>query len=160
MSLYPYRCPSSAQPKSILERLIYGTLHHYYWQNTHITDFGRFAELFFECLVARTHNKCNLSPLFINAAKIMQNLSLPNPRPGDTKSYSNNKSLLFIHLPYHPQHPSRKSIKHHCNTLLEQLNDEKDFFEPIVLAFSRDLNIGDLCKKNHLEFAINTSTTK
>ena len=55
MNLYLYRCPFSAQPESILESLIYGTLHRYYWQNTHITDFGRFAELFFERLAARAH---------------------------------------------------------------------------------------------------------
>lgn len=160
MNLYLYRCPSSAQPESILESLIYGTLHRYYWQNTNITDFGRFAELFFERLAARAHKKCDLAPLFIKAAKIVQDSSLPNPRPGDTKSHSKNDRLLFIHLPYHPQHPSRESTRYHCNTLLEQLNDEKDCFERIVLAFSRAPNIGDLCKKNHLEFAIDTSTTK
>ena len=82
------------------------------------------------------------------------------PRPNDTKSYSNNKSLLFIHLPYHPHHPSCKSIKNYCNIRLKQLNDEKDCFERIVLVFSQAPTIGDLCKKNHLEFAINTSTSK
>ena len=30
MNLSLYRCPSSAQPESILESLIYGTLHRYY----------------------------------------------------------------------------------------------------------------------------------
>ena len=33
-------------------------------QNTHITNFGRFAELFFERLAARAHKKCDLAPLF------------------------------------------------------------------------------------------------
>ena len=69
MNLYLYRCPSSAQPESILQSLIYGTLHRYYWQNTHITDFGRYTELFFERLTARAHKKCDLAPLFIKAAK-------------------------------------------------------------------------------------------
>ena len=40
MNLYLYRCPSSAKPETILQSLIYGTLHQYYWQNTHITDCG------------------------------------------------------------------------------------------------------------------------
>ena len=154
MHLYLYRCPSLAQPESILDSLNYGTLHRYYWQNIHITDFGR------EHLAARAHKKCKVAPLFIKAAKAVQNLSLPNPQPGDTKSHSNNKNLLFIHLPYHPQQPLCKSNRYHCNTLLEQLNDEKDCFERIVLAFSRAPNIRDLCKKNHLEFAIDTSSSK
>ena len=64
MNLYLYRCPSSAQPESVLKSLIYETLHWYFWQNTHITNFGRFAELFFERLAARAHKKCDLAPLF------------------------------------------------------------------------------------------------
>ena len=135
MNLYLYRCPSSAQPESILANLTYGILHQYYWQATHITDFGCFVELFFERLAARAHKKCDLVPLFIKAAKIVQDSSLPNPCPGDTQSYSKNGSLLFIYLPYHPQHPLRKLIRNHCNTLLKQLNDEKDCFERIALAF-------------------------
>ena len=64
MNLYLYRCPSSAQPESILRSLIYGTLNRYYWQNTHIEDFGRFTELFFERLIARAHKKCDLCTTF------------------------------------------------------------------------------------------------
>ena len=161
MNLYLYRCPSSAQPESILQSLIYGTLHRYYWQNTHIEDFGRFTELFFERLVARAHKKCDLAPLFIKAAKEVQSSSLPNPRPGvPTKSNSNDNKFLFIHLPYHPQQPSRKVIRDHANLLLEQLTDQSDCFERIVLAFSRAPNIGDLCKKNQLEPTIDTNTPK
>lgn len=152
MNLYLYCCPSSAQLESILESLIYDTLYRYYWQNTYVTDFGCFAELFFEQLAVKAHKKYNLAPLFIKAA--------PNPRPGDTKSRSNNKKLLFIHLPYYPQQPLCKSMRYHSNTLLVQLNDEKTCFDRIVLAFSQALNIGDISKNNHLEFAINTSTSK
>jgi hypothetical protein len=54
-------------------------LHRYYWQNTHIADFGRFTELFFERMIARAQKKCELAPLFIKAAKDVQNSTLPNP---------------------------------------------------------------------------------
>ena len=119
MNLYLYRCPPSAQPVSILQSLIYGTLHQYYWQNTNMTDFGRYTELFFEFLTARAHNKYDLAPMFIKVAKEAQNLSLLNPRPGDVRSPSIDKNNLLIHLPYHLEQPLRKSIRDHTNTLLE-----------------------------------------
>jgi hypothetical protein len=46
---------------------------------THIADFGRFTELFFERMIARAQKKCELAPLFIKAAKDVQNSTLPNP---------------------------------------------------------------------------------
>ena len=80
-------------------------MHQYYRQNIHIIDFGHYTELFFKRLAAQAHTKCDPVPLFIKAAKEVQNASLPNPRPGDVKSHSTNTNNLFIHLPYHPQQP-------------------------------------------------------
>ena len=73
-------------------------------------DFGQYSELFFECLTAQAHNKCDLAPLFIKAAKEVQNSSLPNPRPGNIKELATDKNNLFIYLPYHPKQPLRKFI--------------------------------------------------
>ena len=69
MHLYLYRCPSSAQPESVLESLIFGTLHRYYWQNTHIADFERFAELSFKRLAASSYKKMWSSPTFYKSSK-------------------------------------------------------------------------------------------
>lgn len=157
MNLYLYRCPSSAQPPTILYSLIYGTLHRYYWQNTHIQDFGRFTELFFERLTERAHKRCDLAPLFLKAAQEVENSTLPNPRPGQKKENKvSNNNNLFIHLPYHPQQPSRSDIRDHATALMSTLKEEKDCFERIILAFSRAPNIGDLCKKHRLEATIDT----
>jgi hypothetical protein len=158
MNLYLYRCPSSAQPPSILYSLIYGTLHRYYWQNTHTEDFGRYTELFFERLTDRAHRRCDIAPLFIKAAQEVQNSVLPNPRPGQTEEInSNNNNNIFIHLPYHPQQPSRSDLRDHTQALLKNLNEEKNCFERIILAFSRATNIGDLCKKHQLDRTTDTS---
>jgi hypothetical protein len=94
----------------------------------------------------------------MKAAQEVENSTLPNPRPGQKKENKvSNNNNLFIHLPYHPQQPSRSDIRDHATALMSTLKEEKDCFERIILAFSRAPNIGDLCKKHRLEATIDTS---
>ena len=157
VNLYLYRCPFSAQPESILYGLIYGTLHRYYWHNSRIEDFGKYTELFFHRLLDRAHKGFELAPLFIKAAQAVQNSCIPNPTPGP-KSYSKlSDGLLFVHLPYHTQNPSRKHLSAPAHSLLRTSTEEQeDLFSRIILAFLRAANIGDLCKRNQLAASVNT----
>jgi hypothetical protein len=50
MNLYLNRPPTSAQPDSILEGLIYGTLHQYFWQSLDQSWFDHFVGLFYKRL--------------------------------------------------------------------------------------------------------------
>jgi len=155
---YLYRPPSSAQPPHILYSLIYGTMHRYFWQNTKIQDYEAFVTKFFDRLTDRAHKQRDLEPLFRRAAKELKNSSMPNPRPGPRPAQSKDtEQMLFIHLPYHPQQPSRTSLRDHGKTLLASLTEQSCQFDRLVLAFSRAPNIGDLCKRNRLEATVDTS---
>ena len=151
---YLYRPPSSAQPPHILYSLIYGTLHRYFWQNTKIQDYEDFVTKFFNRLMDRVHKQRDLKPLFQRAAKELKNSSMPNPRLGPKPAQSKEAdSMLFIHLPYRPQQPSRNSLRDHGKTLLASLTEHICKFNRLVLALSQ----GDLCKHNILEAMVNTS---
>ena len=159
MNLYLYCCPSSAQPLSILYGLIYGTLHRYFWQNSHRTDFESFTKKFFQRLIDQAHLKKDLEPLFNKALTKVKRLALPNPRPGLEDNNNNMDSYqVYIHLPYHPQNPSQEAQNSHRLELFDSLRRcEPDLCTRIIVALSRAPNIGDLCKKNRLEKDINTS---
>ena len=133
-------------------------MHRYFWQNTKIKDYEAFVGKFFDRLTDRAHKQKDLAPLFRKAAEKLKESTMPNPRPGAVPEKSQDKEqLLFIHLPYHPQQPSRKSIRDHGQVLLDTLEDNSCTFDRLVLAFSRDPNIGDPCKRNRLEATIDTS---
>ena len=148
---YLYRPPTSAQPASILYSLIFGTLHRYWWQNTYKEDFTKYCTLFYHRLLARGHTTISLRPLFMKASKAVESSTLPNPRPGTVKCPEINRNLLFIHLPFSPQHPPTRDIRELVNTFSTNLKTAGCNIERIILAFSKGPNIGDLCKKHKLE---------
>ena len=60
--------------------------------------------------------------LFQKAATELKKSTMLNPRPGEVPAKSQDQEkLLFIHLPYHPQQPSRKLIIDHGQFLLDTL---------------------------------------
>ena len=148
---YLYRPPTSAQPESILYSLIFGTLHRYWWQNTYKEDFSKYCALFHDRLIARGHTLNSLHPLFMKAAKAVESSTLPNPRPGSIKRPDNNRNLLFIHLPFSPQHPPTRTIRKLTDKFSNDLDAAGCTLERIILAFSKGPNIGNLCKKHKLE---------
>ena len=107
-------------------------------------------------MAARAHNIKDLEPLFICAANKLNSSSLPNPRPGASKSFSGDSQLLFVHLPFHMQQPLQADLRPHTTKLLETLKSEQDCFKRIIIAFSKAPNISDFCKKNRLEAQIDT----
>ena len=79
VNMYLYRCPFSAQPPSTLFGLVFGTLHRYFYQNTHLKDFGKFTELFFHRLLDRARTRKDLAPIFIKASEKLIFSKMPNP---------------------------------------------------------------------------------
>ena len=156
--MYLYRCPFSAQPPSTLFGLIYGTLHRYYWQNTHLKDFGRMAELFFHRLLDRAHTRCSLAPLFLKASKKIESSTMPNPKPGNTSTTKNNDGTLFVHLPYNPSNPPQHLLRKCTNKLISKIQAfDPEKIHRIIIAFSRSTNIANISKLNCLEYSIDTT---
>jgi hypothetical protein len=161
MNLYLYRTPTSCPPANILYSFVYGLIHRNYWQNTYEEDFINMIELLFERMLERGHLHKIISLVFVNAIKKVETSSLPNPKPGtSTTPKAEDRNLLFIHLPHHPNNP----MKHDLQKLTTDLKNEPETsglkLERIIIAFSKAPNIGDICKKHQLEGFIDTSYQK
>ena len=157
---YLLRTPTSCQPEYILKSFIYGAIHRYFWQNSLEEDFVNMVTLLKQRMENRGHHHHNLLPLFHQALQKVANSSLPNPRPTINQklqnSNNNKNDMLFLHLPYHPNNPTRPEIQE----LLSQFkNDLSSFGLPlqrIIIAYSKAPNIGDICKRHRLEGFIDT----
>jgi hypothetical protein len=157
MNLYLYRPPSSAQPPSILYGLIFGTLHRYFWQNSDRSDMEHFTNLFFERLQRRGHTAASLAPLFQKAASRVDTSSMPVPRLGPLGPQYNQAETFFLHLPFHPQDPSRMDIQQIFDeTLRSALEDAPIGTNRMTIAYSRAPNIGDTVRRNRLPPTFNT----
>jgi hypothetical protein len=160
MNLYLYRPPTSAQPDSILYGLVYGTLHRYFWQNTHRSQFEHFTRLFFHRLRARGHTAASLGPLFMKAGANVEKSARPVPYNGPPKSHSHPEDRFFLHLPFHPKDPPRSAIQAIFTDTLELALTEHDIgLERMTIAYSRAPNLGDLARRNRLGPAFDTKLT-
>ena len=158
MNLYLYRTPDSCQPANILYSFVYGLIHRYYWQNTYEEDFICMIELLFSRMLERGHIHKTLIQVFTNAIKKVETSVLPNPKPGTTKTQeTEDRSLLFIHLPHHPNNPMKHELRILTTDLQNELKTAGLKLERIIIAFSKAPNIGDICKKHRLEGFIDTS---
>ena len=166
MNLYLYRPPCSAQPKSILYGLIYGTLHRYYWQNTDPKWLTHYIAEFYKRLLDRGHTANNLHTLFQTAMTRVTQSTPPIPKTKQ-KQLKALDGTTFLHLQYHPQDPPRRAIQ----TLFQQrcrpaLNDAyipsgEDAGTPVtfgrlIVAYSRAPNIASLAQQNHLQPDVDT----
>lgn len=157
---YLLRTPLSCQPDYILKSFVYGAIHRYFWQNALEEDFVNMVTLLKQRMENRGHHHHNLLPLFHQALQKVATSSLPNPRPTTNQklqnSNNNNNDMLFLHLPYHPNNPTRPELRE----LLSQFkNDLSSFGLPlqrIIIAYSKAPNIGDICKRHRLEGFIDT----
>jgi hypothetical protein len=160
MNLYLYRPPTSAQPKSILYGLIYGTLHRYYWQNTDRKWLDHFVGLFYQRLLARGHRASDLTRLFLRASKKVDGSSLPKPR-SRTAALEEIQDSIFLHLQYHPQDPDRQELQtlfhDTCRAALDDAHipHGETAGEPVsigrmIVAYSRAPNVATLVRRNRL----------
>ena len=166
MNLYLYRPPCSAQPKSILYGLIYGTLHRYYWQNTDPKWFTHYTAAFYRRLLDRGHLATNLHTLFQIAMDRVVQSSLPKQKTKQ-KQLEALEGTTFLHLQYHPQDPPRPAIQKLFQTLCRPaLNDAhihagEDAGTPVtfgrlIVAYSRAPNIASLAQRNRLRADVDT----
>ena len=161
---YLLRTPLSCQPDYVLKSFIYGAIHRYFWQNSLEEDFVNMVTLLKQRMENRGHHHRNLLPLFHQALQKVASSSLPNPRPTINQKLQNsnnsNNDMLFLHLPYHPNNPTRPELQ---EILSQFKNDLSSFGLPlqwIIIAYSKAPNIGDICKQHKLEGFINTNYDK
>jgi hypothetical protein len=161
MNLYLYRPPTSAQPQSILYGLIYGTIHRYYWQNSDRHWLDHFVTQFYQRLLDRGHRACDLTRLFVRAARKVDTSALPTPR-SRTDTLDEIHDSIFLHLQYHPQDPARKELQQifqsTCRSALDAacVPDGPDAGDPVnfgrmIVAYSRAPNIANLVRRNRLK---------
>ena len=166
MNLYLYRPPSSAQPKSILYGLIYGTLHRYHWQNTDPQWFNHYVMAFYRRLLDRGHKPATLSRLFTTATDRVRRSTIPLPK-SKSKQLDEHKNTIFLHLPYHNQDPPRQIIQKIFHDICRPaLNDAHIpngvnagcpvTFGRTIVAYSRAPNIASLAQRNRLLPEIDT----
>jgi hypothetical protein len=161
MNLYLYRTPDSCQPENILYSFVYGLIHRYYWQNTFEGDFLHVVQALLQRMLDRGHIHNKINKIFINAVNKVATSSMPNPRPGtSTKPEEINRNLLFMHLPHHPNNPTKSDLKELTTELQKQLKESGLKLERVIIAFSKAPNIGDICKKHRLEGFIDTRYIK
>jgi len=161
MNLYLYRTPDSCQPGNILYSFVYGLIHRYYWQNSNERDFLHVVEALLQRMLERGHILNNINKIFINAVNKVKTSSMPNPRPGTpTEQTETNRNLLFIHLPHHPNNPTKDDLKILTTNLQNEMKEHGLKLERVIIAHSKAPNIGDICKKHRLEGFIDTRYIK
>jgi len=161
MNLYLYRKPTSAQPPHVHYGLIYGSLHRFLWQNTYVSDFLRLTELTAERLFARDHEVDDLVNNFTKAATRVMDSKQPVPQLGPKdRSGDELADAIIIHLPYHPQDPTRHEIQQLFQEhMLPALTNNPDGgMTRAVIAYSNLPTIGSYVKKNRLEATVDTTS--
>lgn len=160
MNLHLYRTPESCQPESILRSFIYGAIHRYYWQNTFELDFISIVEFLFIRIIDRGHQQQQLLPAFKKAIKKVLTSQLPNPtlQPIPTNDTDTPNKNLYIHLPHHPNNPFTDKLRIIANNLKEEITKQTNLdVERIIIAYSKAPNIGDMCKRQQMEYYTNTN---
>ena len=161
VNTYLYRTPNSCEPPTHLKSFIYGAIHRFYWQNTFQKDFLQMIQLLLNRLEDRGHLHRALAPLFTEALEKVVNSKLPDPHPGTNnkkqKLKATSNDSLFLHLPYHPNNPTKPELRHIIKDFKNDLDKYGLPLERIIIAYSKAPNIGDLCKKHRLKGFICTS---
>ena len=154
-----YRTPSSAQPASIIKAFIFGALHRYFWQNSDQDDFNYYVKELIQHLLDRGHKHSSLAALFMDAGLKVSKSKMPNPSLSkSTKSKEIDRNLLILHLPYHPNNPTKTDLRTITENFRISLNkNPKIQIDRILTSYNKAPNIGEICKKHRLEPTINTN---
>ena len=156
MNLYLYRPPTSNQPTSILNGMIYSTLHRYLWQNSMTSDFLRVAFKFLMDLERRGHQTSKLLKLFQQAIKKLATSKMPNIQTSlPTAPTTTNR--CFLHLTFHRQNPPNRIIQtaftEHCLPTFEKHNIP---ITNMTIANHSSQSISQSVKVNRLTASTNT----
>ena len=117
--------------------------------------------LLLQRLEDRGHLHRVLAPLFDQALTKVVTLKLPDPRPGvnrkNQKLLATSNDTLFVHLPYHPNNPTKPELKNIINDFKKDIQHFGFPLERVIIAHSRAPSLGSLCKKHRLEGYVQTN---
>jgi hypothetical protein len=145
MNLYLYIPPSLAHPPSCLKGLICGELRQYWLQNTQ-ENFQKLLLSFIQRLQDREHKLQNLTPLFNQAAAI-----LDNNTSSVTPNSPDGSNTLYIHWQFHPNGLQRSDIRLAYNKTLQPYL----LYNNMRVAISRPKNLRDILAKTALKLPQN-----
>jgi hypothetical protein len=119
----------------VLKSIIFGNVHHYWYQNSNIDDYQHIIWQFASRLEACGHAKTDLIPILKEAFTALAE--------APTSNFSNNTAVpddtLFFHTEYHPRGVSRHDIhRAFSDTLTGHCS-----FDRFVIAYSRPWNLRD-----------------
>ena len=156
MNLYLYRPPTSNQPASILNGMIYSTLHRYLWQNSRQSDFMRVALKFMMDLERRGHQTSKLLKLFQTNITKLASSKMPTIQT-NTPTTSTIDDRCFLHLTFHrqnpPNHTLQKAFADHCQPIFEEHNIP---ISTMTIANHSSESISQSVKVNRLKENTNT----
>ena len=171
MNRFLYIPAHSAHPPGVFKSLIFGLLNTYFRQNSRSQDFHTIVRKLFLRLLARGHQRDDLTPLFLQAVTtIVQNKKrryeyLIQKGKEDLHSVKSAQDRqIFFHLPYHPRGIARRRIqsfyKEHCESpdnlgqdLRNLITDTGDHLRvsKLTVAYSRCKNIRDIVSRSKLQ---------
>jgi hypothetical protein len=145
MNLYLSIPPLSAHPQSCFKGLIHGELRRY-WAQNNPSNYQAILLKFLQRLMDRGHTLEQLTPLFMQAAINLDNITW---KQGNT--LANTQNTLYIHWQHHPGGLQRTDIrKIYESTLQPHLPYEK-----MQIAISRPRNLRDILTKTTIPDAEN-----
>jgi hypothetical protein len=140
-NLHLYIPPASAHPPGVLKSLIYGNLHRYWKQNTHIEDFIEITKQFANRLIIRGYKREDIQKTFIKAAKKFDEYIEIRNKVSDTNN------TLYLHWTYHPRDISKSKLRLLYNDTLQL----RSGFNNLIICYSRPKNLRDSLMKTKLE---------
>ena len=155
MNLHLYIPPHSAHPIGVLKSLIFGNLQRYWNQNTHRANFIHATTEFYGHLLNRGYRSNKLTPIFQQAAAMINNKTICAAKKETNTREPNNASAkdnLFIHWVYHPRDISRQQIRQIYNeTLAPAVAESPLTVNRITIAYSTPRSLGQCLTKTQLQ---------
>jgi hypothetical protein len=159
MNVYLYLCQSSSHPLGVLKDLIFGSIHHFWLQNSNPTDYQNVISDFYQHLCTHGHNLEQLCPLFNESAKCVNSNPLKKLPRAQSSINTPRAWPLFFHIQYQPLELPNSIIHEMFNSCCPMLRDELQV-DIIIIAHSRQPNLWDkLCQTQLTEPEGNWAST-
>ena len=160
LNLYQYIPPNSAHPPGMMEGIIYGLMRNYRRQNTTTQDYNIMVIKLFRRHVARGWSKATMKEYILKAANRLNLPQTTTIQSTAAQTLPTNKERLFIHMEYHPNDISKKSVRaiyeQHCKSTFESSLGIKQ----TTIAYSRAPNLKDTLTKAKLHQAPGKEASK
>ena len=155
-NLYLYIPPHSSHPTGMIHGLIHGNILCIHRLCTHKLDIQQKTQTFFQRLIHRGYSPTLLCQIF-KQAEYKAASFLANTQTQNTTSQTSNNTAhhpkIFLHLQYHPQDPTRRTIQQlWASTVakppgktplqdLKNINGYKTGLDRLTIAYSRPMNL-------------------